>query len=281
MPYASGSPTQVLDLSLPVSDGTAPVPVVVLLHPGGFYQGDEDDLKKVADLLTSRGYATASIRYRLSTEAKFPAGAQDVKASVRWLRAHAGDYGLDGTRFVAWGYSAGAWFAAMLGVTGDQPTVFDDPELGNPDESSAVQVVVAWYGLYDFATEDAQAAEPSGCIGQPWNHGGVGSFESFWLGEQVSESALTEVADLTGYVGSPEGGTASTAKESTVWLFEHGDADCILPYRQTLEMAAALQSAGATVDVSIEAGYVHADPRFNEQPLAAALEFLAEVAPVS
>ena len=74
---------------------------------------------------------------------------QDGKAAVRFLRANGGKYHLDPGKFAVWGNSAGGYLAAMLGVTGDQATDFDDPGLGNADVSSAVQAVVVWYGAED------------------------------------------------------------------------------------------------------------------------------------
>jgi acetyl esterase/lipase len=74
------------------------------------------------------------------------AAVQDGKAAVRFLRANAAKYNLDPNKFAAWGNSAGGYMAAMLGVTGDQATPYDDPGLGNAGISSAVQAVVVWFG---------------------------------------------------------------------------------------------------------------------------------------
>lgn len=273
LPYATVSPTQVLDLYLPVSDGKAPVPVVVLLHAGGFYMGDEHGLTSTARLLVGRGYAAVAVRYRLSGEALFPAGAQDVKAAVRWLRAHSAEYGLDSSHLVAWGYSSGGWMAAMLGATGDQDTVFDDPSLGNADQPSSVVAVVSFYGIYDLSTTDIQVAEVEACGGAERIHNDSDSFVANWLGEPALGSELAALGDLTAYV--------ATAETLPAWFLDHGDVDCVAPVGQAHQMQAALEAAGASAIVRIEPGFTHADPRFNEQPLAAALEFLAEVAPVS
>ena len=96
--YAHVSPSEKLDLYLPAG-GSAPFPVIVAIHGGGFMAGDKRD-GQVAPMLLglSRGYAVASIDYRLSGEAKFPAQIQDVKAAIRWLRANAGRYKLDPAR---------------------------------------------------------------------------------------------------------------------------------------------------------------------------------------
>jgi acetyl esterase/lipase len=102
--------------------------------------------------LVARGYAVASLNYRLGDSfvgAALPA-IQDAKAAgVRFLRAHAGKYNLNPNQFAVWGNSAGGYTAAMLGVTGDRATVFDDPALGNAGVSSAVQACVVWFGAED------------------------------------------------------------------------------------------------------------------------------------
>jgi acetyl esterase/lipase len=101
--------------------------------------------------LTAKGYAVVSLNYRLGisfvTDAR--AAICDAKAAVRFLRTNASKYNLDRNQFAVWGNSAGGYMAAMLGVTGDQPSVFDDPTLGNIGVSSAVEAVVVWYGAED------------------------------------------------------------------------------------------------------------------------------------
>lgn len=169
--YAGQSPSQKLDLYLP-KEGRGPFPVVIWLHGGGLRVGDKRSiLNRYAepppcpagpdgpyqvqapdvDALTARGYAVVSLNYRLGDgmwRAAMPA-LRDTKTAVRFLRAHAAAYGIDGDRIALWGNSAGGYLAAMLGTTGDQPTDFDDPDLGNADVSSAVQAVIVWFGAED------------------------------------------------------------------------------------------------------------------------------------
>ena len=254
VPYATVSASQTLDLYLPSSDGIESVPVVVLIHGGAFYGGDSIDVTEHAIALVQQGFAVAAVEYRLTPEAPFPAGAQDVKASVRWLRANAATYGLDSDRFAAWGFSAGGWMATMLGVTGDEATIFDDPSLGNADQSSAVQTVVSWYGLVDFATEDAQAAQVGACVGTTPSHSDMDAFESMWLGEPVTTSPYTELADLTNYIQADS--------DLPSWYLAHGDADCVVPYGQTLQLTHALTQAGAVVTMRILPGYQHGGEAF-------------------
>ena len=169
--YAEKSPAEKLDLYLPAK-GNAPAPLVIWIHGGGFMVGDKHSMPRrefgaapkpvglfgpyqiqvpnVATLL-GKGYAVVSLNYRLGPsfmEGLLPA-TQDGKAAVRFLRSNADKYNLDANRFAVWGNSAGGYMAAIIGVTGDQPTIFDDPSLGNESVSSAVQACVVWYGAVD------------------------------------------------------------------------------------------------------------------------------------
>ena len=116
--YATTSGTQVLDLYLP--EGNGPFPVVVNIHPGGFFTGDKDMVPGTpGKAMLEAGYAIASINYRLSGEATFPAAVQDAKAAVRFLRANAAKYKLNPDKIAAFGQSAGGNLASMLGTAGD------------------------------------------------------------------------------------------------------------------------------------------------------------------
>lgn len=116
--YASQSEAQKLDILLP--EGEGPFPLVLLVHGGGFKFGDKQmDIVKKMFALTDAGYAVATVNYRLSGEAVFPAAVADVKAAVRFLRANATAYDIDTERFGIWGESAGAYLAVMTAVTDD------------------------------------------------------------------------------------------------------------------------------------------------------------------
>ena len=165
--YAGTSGTQVLDLYLPEGDG--PFPVVVNIHPGGFFSGDKDMVPgSTGKALLQAGYAIASINYRLSGEATFPAAVLDAKAAVRFLRANAAKYNLNPDKIAAFGQSAGGNIASMLGTAGDVAE-FDDPSLGNAGVSSRVQAVINWFGPNDFSQMDAQA-KAQGCAASDQTH---------------------------------------------------------------------------------------------------------------
>lgn len=234
--YVAGSDSaaQTLDLHLPRRTGT-PVPLVIDIHGGAFVEGGKSEDRGRIDALVSHGYAVASLNYRLSDEAPFPAGVKDVKAAVRWLRAASARYGIDPGAFAAWGDSAGGYFATMLGTTGRQRTTFDDPALGNAGVSSAVQAVVAFYAPVDFATMDAQAADPGGCSQGPQVHDEAGSPESRWLGAALpSVPAKVKAASPITYL--------KTAPTPPPFFLAHGTQDCNVPHGQSLQLVKALKA---------------------------------------
>ncbi|MCR6630420.1 MAG: alpha/beta hydrolase [Magnetospirillum sp.] len=108
-----------LDLHLPTAKPERPLPVLLWLHAGGWREGGRG-FCPIANL-AKEGYAVASVSYRLSGQAKFPAQIEDCKAAVRWLRAHAAEYSLDSEHIGACGESAGGHLAALLGVSGGIP----------------------------------------------------------------------------------------------------------------------------------------------------------------
>jgi len=150
-----------LDLWLP-PESADPVPAVLFLHGGGWRMGSrhlagpafEGAEPTPFELMAQAGLAVASADYRLSGEARWPAQLHDVKAAVRWLRARAGELGLDGHRIAAWGESAGGHLVGLLGLTGDDPAFEGD--LGVTGPSSRVSAVVTWFAPSDLR---AMAAE--------------------------------------------------------------------------------------------------------------------------
>lgn len=136
-----------LDLYLPDPAQSTPVPLVIWVHGGGWRAGSKNGTDAPDTL--GDDYAVASIDYRLSGIETFPAQIHDVKAAVRWLRAHAAEYSLDPERFGAWGSSAGGHLVALLGVTCGNPDL--EGAVGeNLDQQSCVQAVCDFYGPTDL-----------------------------------------------------------------------------------------------------------------------------------
>lgn len=271
--YAGGtSASQSLDLLLP-ANARLPLPLVVRFHGGGFSGGNKsmEETGTAAKAILAQGYALASVNYRLSGEALFPAGAQDAKAAVRWLRAHAADYGLDSAHFASWGESAGGYLAVLLGVTGDQATVFDNDALGNPGVSSALAAVVDWYGPTDLGAMDSQQMPPpANCGANLLKHQPADSPEGKWLGGALDTPAVATKlmqANLPAYV--------ATAKALPFFIEAHGDSDCQVPWGQSQELKDALAKVANIATLTILPGAGHADARFESTQSAPAVAMLA------
>jgi acetyl esterase/lipase len=231
------------------------LPVIVNIHGGAFRMGSKEQGVPLEYL--ARGYAVASLNYRLSQHAKFPAQIEDCKAAVRWLRAHAAEYRLDPALFAAWGASAGGHLAAMLGTTGDTRE-FDVG--GNLDQPSRVQAVVDYFGPTDFLQMDAH--RPAGGM----VHDTADSPESELVGGAIQDNKeKTARANPITYVSAGD----------PPFLICHGDQDPLVPHHQSELLEAALRKAGVPVTFYTVQGAGHGgfrDPRVAE--LTA--EFLAK-----
>lgn len=220
----NGTSRQTLDLYLPKGDEVKPL--VIWIHGGAFRFGSKA-LPFPASRMLSKGFAVASLNYRLTNTVKFPEPVQDCKAAVRWLRAHAAEHHLDTDHFGVWGASAGGYFATMLGVT-SQGGQFDAGE--NLEYSSAVQCVIDEYGPTDFTMMDIQDKDLPGNM----NHDAADSPESRLLGGPVQENKdKAAAASPITYVTS----------ESAPILIIHGDQDNLVPYEQSLLLTKALEKA--------------------------------------
>ena len=240
-----GHPRQKLDLYLPRQGDS--LPLIINIHGGAFRMGSKEDGVPLEYL--ERGYAVASINYRLSQHAVFPAQIEDGKAAVRWLRAHANEYRLDPDRFAAWGASAGGHLAAMLGTTGDTAE-FDGGS--HRDQSSRVQAVVDYFGPTDFLQMDAHRL-PHG-----QRHDPADSPESQLIGGPIQEHPeKTARANPITYVspGDPP------------FLIVHGDQDPLVPHHQSQLLEGGLKQAGVPVIFYTVQGGGHGrftDPRVQE-----------------
>lgn len=146
----SARPNQLLDLSLPdAGKYVGPRPVIVWLHAGGWEYGTRRDPAPFADYELKRGYAIAKVEYGLSPEFHFPTPVHDVKLAIRWLKANARKYGLDASRVIVAGYSAGAQLAALIATTpGTLEPKFIPTALAKVDDSVAGAIAIS--GGYDF-----------------------------------------------------------------------------------------------------------------------------------
>lgn len=236
-----------LDLYLPMT-ADAPLPLVIWVHGGAWRAGTKANCPAVP--FTTRGYAVASVEYRLSQVATFPAQIHDCKAAVRWLRANAKKHGLDSRRFGAWGSSAGGHLVALLGTSGGVKGL--EGESGPRDHSSRVQAVCDWFGPTDFLAE----------VGQPSNidRRRPDCPEALLIGGPLAENPdkVARANPIT-YV----------EKNDPPFLIMHGDRDMTVPLNQSDLLQKALKSAGVdvTYDVIQGAGHGFRGPEHVERVL--------------
>ena len=220
---SEGHERQKLDFYAPSpSAGPGPWPCVVFIHGGGWIAGSKSGNSAVG--LCWRGYAVASIGYRLSNHAPFPAQIEDCKAAVRFLRANAARFNIDPDRIGASGDSAGGHLAAMLGTTGDVKT-FDKGE--HLEQSSRVQAVTDLYGPTNLSF---------------YGRSRPGDLLSLFIGGPIQDNpAKVQAANPIAYANE---GDAPFA------IF-HGDADALVPLRHSQALRDALQEAKVPVTLSV------------------------------
>ncbi|MEM1224895.1 MAG: alpha/beta fold hydrolase [Planctomycetota bacterium] len=142
------------------------LPAIVCIHGGGWRKGNKVHLRNLAQTLALQGYVTASISYRLSGEAPFPAQIHDCKAAVRFLRANAERYGIDDHQIGVIGHSAGGHLAALLATSGDVPAL--EGSSGNPDFSSRVQAAIPMGGQTDLLSTRTKMISSDPNRGEIW-----------------------------------------------------------------------------------------------------------------
>jgi pectinesterase len=167
-------------------------PAVLIIHGGGWRSGDRSQHVPLAQQLAGKGFVAVTAEYRLSTEAPYPAAVQDLKAALRWMRAHARTYAIDTTRLAVWGFSAGGQLAALIGTTNNNPLY----EAGcYPNHSSSVQAIVDVDGILAFIHPESGEGDDRKNT----------SAATYWFGSPKTEhpelweqaSALTHVSAQT------------------------------------------------------------------------------------
>lgn len=224
-----------LDLYLP-EDADRPLPLVIWIHGGAWLGGSKE--RTPALPLLPKGYAVASIDYRLSQVAKFPAQIEDCKAAVRWLRAHAKEYHLDPDRFGVWGSSAGGHLVALLGTSGGVKELEGDE--GSREYSSRVQAVCDWFGPTDFLR----------MIGMPSqiDRASPDCPEALLIGGPLQQNK--EKADRANPI-------TYITKDDPPFLIMHGDQDMTVPFNQSELLYDALKKTGVEVTLVTVKGAGH------------------------
>lgn len=257
IPYAQvGKTTLHLDIVRPQDESAAPSPVVVYIHGGAWRTGDRRNGMRYLLPVARAGYVGVSIDYRLTREARFPAQIYDCKAAVRWVRAHIADYGGDPQRIAIAGSSAGGHLALLLGLSNGEADL-EGAEGNDTDESSAVSLIVDWFGPSDLRYQDQQ----------------LNNWEQMIMREFLG-GLPDEQPDLA-VLASPI--THIDATDPPV-LIIHGTADDTVPIELSRKLYKALQAAGVEAEFIEVPGGGHGDFRYThpdqDQLVDMMIEFL-------
>jgi acetyl esterase/lipase len=228
-----------LDLYMPRA---ANPPLLVWVHGGGWSRGSKEGVDAIA--LVREGYAIASIDYRLSPVAKFPAQVHDIKAAVRFLRGKARDYGYDATRIGIMGSSAGAHLAALAGVTNGMAE-YEGRVGADLGQSSAVRVIVSYYGASNLTSILRQSTPFGVGVRTP-------ALELLLGGGPEAKPELARMASPVFQVD---------ARDPPLLLL-HGDQDPQMPINQSHELHAAYKENGLPVAFEVVHGAVHGGDMF-------------------
>jgi len=210
-----------LDIYRPKETPKKPMPAIVFIHGGGWRGGSKSGFKFAGELV-GRGYVAASIDYRLSGVAKFPAAVEDCKCAVRWLRANAAKYNVDPNRIGVWGGSAGGHLSLMVACADAKAGL--EGNGGSAGVSSRVQAACSWFGPTDLSKRRSDF------------EGGAGAAVVIaFIGATPEEKPeLYKQASPISYV----------SKDDPPILLVHGDADRLVPIAQSEAMLAELKRAG-------------------------------------
>ena len=230
-------------------------PLIVWVHGGGWDRGDSRisgafaNYPAVLASLAARGYAVASVNYRLAGEARFPAALRDVKSAIRYLRFNAAKFGISPDKVILWGGSAGGHLAALAADTCGDTAFEPEKSTGRLPKSAAdaakplaasdcVQAAVIWYGVFDLPTYAKSASA-----------GGEQSTVLRSLGNFLGCDPVS--------CGEPASPIAHVSAATPPMLLIHGTADKTVPSVQTEIMAEKLKKAGVRVETLLIPGVDH------------------------
>ncbi|WP_145170343.1 alpha/beta hydrolase fold domain-containing protein [Rubripirellula lacrimiformis] len=235
---ADDSGYQKLDLYLPVDAGGRR-PVVIFVHGGGWKGGSKASGKKHAAWLAEHGFVVASMDYRLTDVAGWPAQINDGYAAVRWIRDHADQYNLDRDRIGVWGTSAGAHLAILMG---NRPDPQDHPT------SSRVQAVCDWFGPSDLSTMPPNIVDETRSAAQVANSNGA----------KLLRATVSSVPELA----QDASGLHHVTSDDPAILIMHGDQDTGVPIQQSQRLHQAARASGVKSQLHVVQGAGHGGKQF-------------------
>jgi acetyl esterase/lipase len=227
----------VIDLYLPPKGKAAPKPLILYIHGGGWVGGNMRQSAVIADFpallasLAAEGFVVASLEYRLSGEAPFPAQVQDARAAIRFLKANAAKYGIDPARVALFGGSAGGHLTALMALSCGDTSLDVKPEAA---DSECVQGAVTWYGVFDFAK----------MLARPGDHGPENRL--LGCGTACTPEQIRRVSPVA-YIDAKD----------PPFLLIHGEADKVVAVEQSRLAEAAMRAAGEPVEAIYLPGIDH------------------------
>ena len=221
--------------------------LIVWVHGGAWRAGSRARVPVTA--LTDHGYAIASVDYRLSVDAPFPAQVHDIKAAIRFLRAGSERYGLETERIIIAGASAGGHLAALVGVSNGVEALEGDVG-DHPSDSSDVHAIVSYYGASNLETILSQSTPHGLSVRVP-------ALQMLLRAQPDQEPDLAKLASPVQHVDSND----------PPLLLIHGDQDPQMPINQSHELDGAYQRAGAKVDFHVIHGGAHGGEGFYESDM--------------
>ena len=280
--YADASDAQYIDLYVPDTDNP---PLFVLVHGGGFAFNDAQSRQAqfMYRYFRDHGFACASVNYRLSTEAPYPAAVCDVKAAVRFLCSNASEYGYDAEHIAIWGESAGGYLASMTAFSA--PEAFSDTLCIGESENErfpmpAFDALVDYYGCIDFVTQRGNFAEEGLVswipkVANSWANKALSDYDSleeFWFRKAFAEWGDEEKIEASPLRRAERQENNNPALRS---LLVHGDADITVSHLQSVELYDVLKANGEDAALWLIPACRHADDRlFTAELLKEVEEFL-------
>ncbi|MCX7008142.1 MAG: alpha/beta hydrolase [Kiritimatiellaeota bacterium] len=253
-----GDESQKLDLYLPEQPADKPMPLIVNIHGGGWRGGSKAGCPMLNSI--ARGYAVASVEYRFSQKALFPAQIQDCQAAIRWLRANSKKYNFDPEHIGVTGSSAGGHLVALVGTSGGKKAFA--PIGGNEEQSDRVQAVCDFFGPTDFNTVMQQAADDKN-VKNIFKFNTPADPYSCLIGVPLNSDKQKGDAGSPVHYGS---------KDNPPILILHGTYDALVPYAQSEELVAALTGKGVEVFLQTLPGSGHGGPAFGKPAAAKLIE---------
>ncbi|MEZ5386446.1 MAG: alpha/beta hydrolase [Prosthecobacter sp.] len=245
-------------LNLHMPKGVENPPLVMFIHGGGWTNGDRSRCR--LDWVAEHGYAVASIEYRLSQEALFPAQIHDCKGALRWLRAHQGEYGYDSSKVVVAGTSAGGHLSALMGTSGGVAAL-EGETAGHPEQSSSVQGVIDYYGPSDFVkrseNQPSKTDDPKGSV-----------FKLIGGPVKANLKAARAASPIT-YLSS----------DDPPFLILHGDKDKTVYLDQSELLLQRCKDLGIDAQLHIEKDAGHGFKEMSAQEKQLVLAFLEKMLP--